>query len=735
MKNIVKFCLLGSAAFVTVPAVAQQAQPQSATSNDETGIADIIVTAQKRSQNVQSVPLAITALSGENLAQHNITDISGLAASIPNMTFGSFGGSARISIRGVGYDNVAPGQEGRVAYHLDGVYIASPSAILGSFYDVERVEVLRGPQGTLYGRNATAGTVNVITKAPTDTWEGYLRVGYGNYNALTSEGAVGGPIAPGVRFRLAYTVEDHDGYGKNVVTGHDIDDARRRGARGTLSFDLGASGKLDLSADYYREKDANYGNHYFGKGVASITPSGLTPGFGGFAASNIRDVAENIDPVNDRESYGFAAHAEYDLGGVTLKSITAYRHSNSSNQVGFDGTSASLGELYYADKTSQFSQELQLSGTVHRLKYIFGGYYFDNKVFAFDYAPLNGKLFGLADQLMQGFLVQGNIHTQAVAGFGQLDYDLTDQLSFTVGARYSWEKHTISDEFQFDLARPYPPILPPVDIYNRKGASDTNTSFTPKFGIQYKPVKDLLFYASASKGFKSGGFNVGDGAPAFKPETLWAYEGGMKGTFADGRLRINASGFYYDYTNLQVSKIIGNQLLLVNAAASTIYGAEAEVTIIPAEGFQLDASPAWLHARYKNFSTSNPSADPALGPDNPDRSGNNLHEAPNFMVHAGAEYKWRALDGELRLRGELTYTSRVYFDAYNTPQLTRAPNTKVNAFLNYNGDHWEGSLYVLNLTNKTVIANALIGAGLEGFPMLGTLEPPRTYGIKVGYHF
>ena len=157
------------------------------------------------------------------------------------------------------------------------------------------------------------------------------------------------------------------------------------------------------------------------------------------------------------------------------------------------------------------------------------------------------------------------------------------------------------------------------------------------------------------------------------------------------------------------------------------------MTIIPVEGFQLDASPAWLHARYKNFSTVN-SNDP-FNTNPVDLKGRHLDEAPDFIVHAGAEYKWHAVDGELRLRGELTYTSRVYFDAFNTPQLSRAPNTKYNAFLNYSGDHWEGSLYVLNLTNKTTIANALIGAGLEGFPMLGTLEPPRTFGIKVGYHF
>jgi iron complex outermembrane recepter protein len=735
MKRIfVKLVALGGAAFVAGPVAAQQAQPQPGTSNAEVGIEEIVVTAQKRSENMQSVPLAITALSGENLAERNITDVGDLAASVPNMTFGDFGGSARISIRGVGLDNIAPGQEGRVAYYLDGVYIARPSAILGTFYDVDRAEVLRGPQGTLYGRNATGGAINVISNAPTDDWNGYLQVGYGNYNDVTSEGAVGGPIAAGVRFRVAYTFEDNDGYGKNVITGHDIDDARRHGVRGTVEFDLGSSGKLDLSADYYREKDDDYGNHYLGRGVPSITPPGFL--LGGFVPSNVRDIASDFDPINDRESYGLTARAENDLGGgVTLKSISAFRHSDSFNQVGFDGISTSLGELFYADRSRQLSQELQLTGTVGSLNYIFGGYYFDEKVFGFDSAPFSLALFGGPNQIVQGYRVQGNIHTRAAAGFGQLDYDLTSQLTLTFGGRYSWEKHTINDESQFDLGRPYPPQLPilPIDGYIRQGASSTDTAFTPKFEMQYKPAKDLMLYASASKGFKSGGFDIGGGAPAFKPETLWDYEGGVKDTFADGRVRINAAGFYYDYRNLQVTKVVNTQLVLVNAASSVVYGAEAELTVIPIAGLQLDASPAWLHSEYKDFSTVNSNNPFNTNPVN--LAGNQLDEAPKFMVHAGAEYKWPAIGGELKLRGELAYTSRIYFDAFNTPQLSRAPNTKFNSFLNFSRDHWEGSLYVLNLTNKTTIGSAVIGAGFEGYPILGTLEPPRTYGIKLGYHF
>lgn len=729
-RTILRCALLGSAAFLAIPAGAQEVVSETVSFSTDSAIEDIIVTAQKRSESVQGVPLAITALSGGSLTDRNISDVASLATAVPNMTFGTYGGSARIAIRGVGYDNVAQGHEGRVAYHMDGVYVSRPAAILGTFYDIERVEVLRGPQGTLYGRNATGGSVNVITKAPTDDWQGNAQIGYGNYNAVISDGAIGGPIATGVRFRVAYTFENHDGWGKNVVTGNDIDNARRRGVRGTLSFDLGSSGKLDISSDYYREKDANYGNHAFGAGNPAVPLSGLV--LGGFIPEDIRDIANDFDPINERESYGFAARAEIDLGGATLKSISAYRNSDFMIKTDFDATSAPLSEADYYERSRQLSEELQVSGKIGNLRYIVGAYYFDEKIFGGNAVPLSLALFGSPSfQIVQGFRGEGDIRTKAVAGFGQLDYDISDILTFTAGGRYSWERHEISDQLQFDLSRPYPPRLPNLDIYNRKGLSTTDKAFTPRLQISYKPEKGLMFYASLSKGFKSGGFDIGGGAPAFEPETLLAYEGGMKGTFANGRVRINAAGFYYDYTNLQVSKVLFSAIQIVNAASSVVYGAEAELTIIPVDGFQIDAAPAWLHTEYKNFSTANPS-----NPLTPlDQSGNQLSQAPEISLRLGAEYSWSIGSGRVKLRGEMNYQDRIYFTPFNENLASRVPNTKFNAFFNLDQGHWHASLYALNLTNRTTVANALVASAIAGSPILGTLEPPRTYGIKVGYRF
>jgi iron complex outermembrane receptor protein len=385
---------------------------------------------------------------------------------------------------------------------------------------------------------------------------------------------------------------------------------------------------------------------------------------------------------------------------------------------------------YFTNSARQYSQEFQLSGNAGRLKYILGAYYFDERIDGGAFIPLNLQLLGGPNRFVQAFKGVGVVDTNAAAGFGQFDYDISDQLTLTVGLRYSWEKHKISDRANFNLTVPYPPEVD-VSAPVRTGATSTDHSFTPKFQIAYKPRKDLMLYASASKGFKSGGFDIGSNNPPFKPETLWAYEGGMKGTFGDGRVRINAAGFYYDYTNIQVSKVVFNVVRIENAASSVVYGAEAELTVIPVDGLQFDATPAWLHTEYKNFTTANPS-----NPLTPlDQSGHQLIQAPEYSLKLGAEYNWDVAKGRMKLRGEMNYQSRIYFTPYNEEQLSRAPNTKFNAFLNYDRDRWEASLYVLNLTNKTTIANALASSALFGFPVLGTLEAPRTYGVKLGYRF
>lgn len=729
-RGLLMACCLAPVSFASASAQQESRAPQGL-------IDDIVVTAQKRSQSLQDVPIAITAMSGDTLADRQINSVENLSSIAPGVDFGTYGGIARIAVRGIGFDTINPGSEGRVAYHLDGVYISRPSATLGTFFDIERMELLRGPQGTLYGRNATGGSINLIARKPTDEMEGYVRASYGNYDAITVEGAVGGPITDTIGFRIAGKTLDRDGYGTNIVTGNDIDDAKQRAFRGMLSFDLEGASIL-LSADYSHEDDNAYGNHYFGPGNAFVTPLGLT--LGGVVADDPRDIANDRDPTNNREVWGITADVTIPIGDATLKSITAYRNSEYHTFTELDQTSLEIAPFLFDEDAEQISQEFQLSGQFGDVDYILGAYYFDEKITGGSHIPMSLRVVGVpVDTLFVGYKAFGDTHTKAAAGFGQVDIPVTDRLTLTLGGRYSWEKKKIDDYLQFDLAQVYVPGDPPVILLSRQDSS-VDRAFTPKVGLEFDLDDEVMTYLSVSKGFKSGGFNLGDAEPAFKPEEIWAYEAGMKGTWADGRLRVNASAFYYDYTNIQVSKVVGETVLVENAASSEIYGLETEITFVPVENLQVDVATSWLHTKFKDFTTGDPARPELITPENPegliDLAGNQLTQAPEFSINAGMQYTWHdVLDGSLTLRGELTYQDRIYFTPFNTDAVSREPNTKYNAFLTYDNDVWTATLYGRNLGDRTTVANSLINSGLVGFTISGSMDPPRTYGLQIGRRF
>ena len=698
---------------------------------EQGGIADIIVTAQKRAENVQDIPIAITAVSGDTLAARQVTSVDQIASIAPSVSFGTYGGAARIAVRGIGFDTVNPGAEGRIAYHVDGVYISRPAAQLGTFFDVDRVEVLRGPQGTLYGRNATGGSINVITRAPTDEASGYANLTVGNYGRVAVEAALSGPITDGISARLAVVTNNRNGYGRNEFTGNGIDDANQRGARLTVRARPAANLTVDLSADYYRENDHAYGIHYFGQYNPAVPLRGVA--LGGHAPNELRDINSDFDPSNRRELYGFSGALSWDLGGATLKSITAVRHSDYRVVTELDLTELPLSIFPFFERAHQFSEELQLSGDFGRSHWLVGAYYFDEHIFGGSQVARNLLVTGGANRLTNGYLAQGNTHTQAVAGFGQLDLALTDRLKVILGARYNHETIAINDTFQLDYVRDYSPgaSVVPLPGFPRSD-STTNNKFTPKVGVQYE-MGSAQVYATASEGYKSGGYNLGVNVPAFRPENIWAYEAGLKLTTVDRTVRANLAGFYYDYSNLQVSKVINSSVITENAASAALYGAELELTVLPTRSFQVDGSLSYLHTEYKDFSSLDP-ARPTLGVLNLD--GNRLIQAPEVTVNAGAQYAWSAGTGDLTLRGEVNYASRIFFTAFNVDSVGQGPNAKFNAFLTWNSHgHWTATAYVRNIGDKVTRANGLVSSAVYGSPITGSVSPPRTFGATLAYHF
>jgi iron complex outermembrane recepter protein len=707
---------------------------KSASGGEMDSIPEIIVTAQKRTENLQDVPLAVTAVTGDSLQSRQVTGVGDLAAIAPNVNVGSFGGQARIAIRGIGFDTINPGSEGRVAYYIDGVYVSRPAAQFGTFFDVDRVEVLRGPQGTLYGRNATGGAISVVANQPTSVATGYTNITYGNYNTVRIDAALSGPLTDTIDARVAVSTNSHDGYNRNVYLDQPIDDANTRGIRGTVRFRPFDGFTWTLSADFYGEGDHNYGDHYLGVSHPGLIDAGVA--LGGTLPTNIRDINSPDEPENHRRIYGVTSTIAYDLGALSLKSITGYRGSDYTTITDLDNTNLQIaGPFTFFENAHQISQEFQAFGNAGPLKWIGGLYYFDEHIHGGSQIPLSLVLFGGPDLLQTGYAVAGLTHTQAEAVFGQLDFAVTDRLSLILGGRYGHEKVGIFDNSQFDLARPYVPNIPLNNLpgFPRSDSTDSN-SVTPKASIQYKATDTIDLYATVSKGFKSGGFDLGVLATPYHPESLWDYEGGIKATTFSGRLRTNLSAFYYKYTNLQESIVNGTSVITENAASARLYGTELEFTVLPFAQVQIDGSFTYLNTKYNEFATIDPSA-PQLGVQN--LSGRQLTQAPELADNLGAQYQVPISQGEIILRGEANYVSRVFYTPFNNSAVSTPANVKANAFLTFktNDQHWSSSLFVRNAFNKVTIANALIASSVIADPVIGTVSPPRTFGVTVGYRF
>lgn len=747
---------LMAGAAVAMPAFAQEAAPPAA--DEGGGISEIVVTAQKRAENIQDVPIAVTAVGGETLSDRHITDASGLVSLVPNVGFNTAVGETRIAIRGITFENIsATGAEARVAYHLDGVYLSRSGNINGTFFDVERLEVLRGPQGTLFGRNAIAGAVNLITRDPTDDFEGYIQANVGNYNSIIAEGAVSGPIANGISFRIAGRSSDHGGYGRNLVTGRDTDELSQRDFRIKLKIEPSASFSTVLSADYTRNKsNSGYyfaGFAYPGSPAAPPVPGGIYPD-----PDNLRDITSNIDPMTRNEFYGFGAHTRLDLSdALTLVSITSLRHGEEFIRVDNDYTQlARLDPAQFGSKSRQFSQELQLQGDYDWGNFLVGAYYFREKYKSGAIIPINPVLFGGPDVVLDALRYGGVLKTRSFAAFAQTTIDVTDALHVTLGARYTKDRKSRTDAFfQFDFAAigPYVPGTCNVPCGASDGVLASNfqpfaekswENFSPKITLQYDLSDDANVYATYSKGFKSGAFQPGLDAfgNGVNPEKLTSYEVGFKGDLFDRRLRLNLAGFHYDYKNLQVFRVLDGTVgaVLQNAAAAKLYGVEAEVTAIPAEGLEINLAGALMKSKFTDFVSLDPTRPngPNGDPTEPfNLKGNRLPSAPTYTLNAGIQYAIPSSLGEFTLRAESQTQSKIYFDQYQNENVSAKAYTTVNAFLNWqstNGNIY-GSLYVRNIGNVFRYTGATVGSGFFGAPVQSTFIQPRTYGVSLGVRF
>jgi iron complex outermembrane recepter protein len=730
---------------VTAPAAPEQAA--TATASDASLLDEILVTAEKRSESVQKTPLAVTALQGDALLQREATNLTAISQDVPGLNVSEQVGQARLTLRGIGLDNISTGAESSVAFNQDGIFYSRSAAALASFYDVDRVEVLRGPQGTLYGRNATGGSINIITHQPTSTLEGGANLTLGNYQTVNADGYVSGPLSATVAGRLSFQVQHHDGYGKNIVTGTDIDNKESQAVRGQLLFTPGDRLKILAAVDYYRSHDRSNAYHYLG-GVgetasgAPITPTAIL--LGGFAATNPRDIASPSNPDAHDEFYGARIDMSYRLSdALTARSITGYRRAQYDVDTTISPFSVALFPLKVQEKSNQYTQEFQLNVDSDHNKLVSGLFYLHESITGSEGGPLNLLAVGGPDLFVQGYFGGGMLTTNAAALYAQDTYSVTDLLRITLGGRYSWERKAVDDQADFDFSTPYSPSNGPLTPHHV--ASTDFHSFTPKVGVDFDLGSRTLLYASFSKGFKSGTYNLGSTGPAIRPENVDAYEAGLKTTTEDGKFRANTAAFYYNYKDLQVGKVQGQQVVLENAAAAKIYGLEEELSAKPLHNLTLNLNVSWLHARFTRYVTADQSRpggdgvtiDPSSGQPAFNLKDNELAQSPNYTVNLAAEYAVELRAATLTLRGESNWSDRVYFTGFDRDNVSQAPYSAQNAFVTYEpaDGPWHVTAYVKNIADKTVEASANVATTLVGSPLIGFLLPPRTFGVTIGYRF
>jgi iron complex outermembrane receptor protein len=709
-----------------------ESPPATAASTAGGGLEEIVVTAERRKSTVQDTPLAITAVDGTKLQDEHVTGFDQLSTSIPNLNFSENPGSTGIFIRGIGLSSAAPGADPRVAIYTDDVYNARSPAGLNSFFDIDRIEVLSGPQGTLYGRNATAGAINILSRNPGDTLNGYGTVTVGNYDLIQTEGAVGGPITDTVGGRLAALSINHSGYGVDIEDGLGIDDANKRAVRGKLEIKPSEIGKILLTADYFREYDRSSEYHDLGNAPGHPATSVLL----GFSVpSNPRDYAGQ-DPLYLLENEGLSANASFHLDDFLLTSVTGYKHLLSNSFAGASGGTDNYLPVDYTENSDMYTEELRLARSFSFVDTLVGAYFYRERNFAQTQAGLSGAYFGFpSPALLNGVLDGGTQWTDAYAAFTQETIHITKDFGIDLGLRYSNEKRNVDEYAQTDLTRLYPATpayLPSLGSTLNQGK--TWNSVDPKANFHYKLDENVLIYVMYSRGFKSGGFNIGSlQNPSFNPETLIDYEAGIKADFLDRRLRTDFSAFHYNYTNLQLTVAQGIQLLTENAGAARLDGFEAQITVLPVDNLRLDFNVAWLDAYFTKYQTENPLF-PTVGTIS--LADNRLPYAPRLKVNTEAAYTFATPIGKITPRAEFTWTSYQYFDQYNVPYVAQGAYGLGDLYVDYKRDNgWSASVYVKNVTDKLYAVLETSSSLFDGGFTAGALGAPRTFGVSVSKQF
>lgn len=709
----------------TGQAIAQESDAAAVSSRP---IEAIVVTAQRVEQNLQDVPIAVSAYTEEELWVNRMNAMVDIARRTPSFTATEVNpGEPNLAIRGIGTEgiNSNAGGDASVVMFVDGVYIGRGGSAPLDLYDLQRVEVLRGPQGTLFGKNVVGGAINIVSRKPSFDGDFVDLSGtFGNYDRIELLGRFNRAVSSTVAVSGAVSSRQRDGYTVNETTGNRVDDQKSAGGR--LSLRYAPSDALDVivtldhvNQDQRGQPRDNVCDATFAGGVHCV---GVDP--------NPRRVNAFDDGYLRREVTGLSANVDYETRWGTLTSVTAYRTADYShadpffsNPINPPAQIESYNENI--EDSDQFSQEFRLSfNALDQLLHGVAGIY---------YLSENVKRDERLEQTFPVPAVSGigsfpqEVDASSFAVFGQVDYDLMDRLTVTAGARITWEK---KDADLAGVLVQGPGLPPPLAEEYAVKADKKWDAFTPRFAVSYRISNDAMVYASAARGFKSGGFQGTAGTAAsaatpYDPEFAWSYEVGAKTQWLDDTARLNVAAFHIDYDDLQVSQLVPLCCVVIgNAATAKIDGVEIESIYRPMPGLDLNASYSYLDAEFDSFASGATA----------DNSGNTLPRAPKHKVNMGAQYEWQVGNAATILaRVDWTRQSKIYFEASNTPLEVQNQYDLIDArvALRANDDSWELALWGKNLTDELIKTHIVAFAPFQ--QQLNTYQPPRTYGVTLRF--
>jgi iron complex outermembrane receptor protein len=731
--------LFGAAVIIvlSLPATAQTTNGAAATTDTApVALEEIVVTAQKRSQDMQTVPIAVTAVSGNQLAALGIIDTHELSAAVPGLIVGVTSTSSSTYLRGVGQSTGTAGAEAAISTYLDGIYLAAPAQGLFDFTNVQQVAVLRGPQGTLFGRNSTGGLIQVTTKDPSfTTAESHFEAGYGNLGTVSGSAYISGPLTENLAGSLSFTGHNSDqGYIRNTYDGRELGREDSLASQAKLLWDIDS--KTRATVDLFSTK-------YSGtEGIVAAVYPGTLANDGVTVGTNARVIDSRIDPYQDSTDYIESVKIEHDFGWGSISdqlSNTDFYNFYHFNQNGTAGRpNPNNNPVSIFDNISHIdnlANEFQIKSPDNQnFKWVAGAFYFHNTT------AINLNIFSDSTFAEN---INTRVATSSYAGFGEVTYSVLPDTRVTAGVRYTSDTHEYSGANSLGQT-PETFGLPTRLSYSRP---------TWRLAIDHDIVENLLAYASYNRGFKSGNFNnTSFTAPPFGPETVDAYEIGIKSEFLDHRVRLNNSVFYYDYSGVQLKANIppSNVAFTYNAADSEIYGLDTDFSIAATGAFTINGGFEYLHARYISLpagirfvpnpvtsipagcvgDATNAKVGGVTSLTSCNLSGDTMVRSPTLTANLGFQYKTRVPWGDLTLNVADSYMGRFYFEPDDNA-IQQPPYQWVTASAKLDlPRNFSVALWGVNLANAKVYDSGQSGANYTYF-----IGKPMTYGVTFGVSF